>query len=143
MGLKRSNGLRPGAELVAPNPTQNTRGEGGELSMQDCLLAPPRSLQIPCLRPSSPSSFLSSPSLYSPVFILFLLVPLCLPQSLSGPDQDIKQTRPLTGQASLFLTSQADFQPRCQSTCFLPSSLFLGPVFLHSFFPLHFLTKPF
>ena len=70
---------------------------------------------------SSPSSFLSSPSLYSPVFILFLLVPLCLPQSLSGPDQDINRHRPLTDQASLFLRPQANSQPGCQSTCFLQS----------------------
>lgn len=85
--LKGSDGLRPGAELAAPNPTRNTQGAGGELYAGLPSGSSPGASKslVFVLLPPTPSVSSHLPSTLLSSFLFFLLT-LYLPQSLSGPD---------------------------------------------------------
>ena len=153
MGLKRSDGLRPGAELVIsqPRPEHTGRGQGtvyaGLPSGSRPGASRPHAFLLPC-----------------PLLTLLTFPPLsCLHffsagASLPPPSPFLVLTRSSTDRAGLFLRPQAHFHSQLWSTSFLqswetsslggvkenlPHPPFLCPTFLLSFFPLHFLTQPF
>ena len=113
MGLKRSDGLRPGAALVAsqPRPEHTGRGRGTVYAGLPSGSRPGASRPHAFLLPSPLLSLLTFPP-------LSCLHSFSAGASLPPPSPFLVQTRSSTDRAGLSLRPQAHFQPQCWSRSF-------------------------